>query len=45
MISSVVSSFLESDLVKFDFVSEPDVKKLIKLLSSKSCVSDLSLRW
>lgn len=41
MVSSAVSSFLESDLVEFDFVSEPDVEKLIKLSSSKSCASDL----
>lgn len=40
MVSSAVSSFLESDLVEFDFVSEPDVEKLIKS-SSKSCASDL----
>ena len=37
MVSSVVSSLLESDLVEFDSVPEPDVEKLIKLSSSKSC--------
>ena len=40
MASSVVPSFPESDLLEFDPVSELDVEKLIKLLSSKSCVSD-----
>ena len=45
MVSSVFSSFLESDLLEFDPVSELDVEKLIKLLSSKSCVSDPLPTW
>ena len=42
MVSSVVSSFLESqsDLVEFDSVPGPDVGRLTKLSSSKSCASD-----
>ena len=45
MASSVVRSFPESDLLQFDPLSEPDVEKLIKLLSSKSCVSDPLPTW
>ena len=45
MVSSVVSSFPESDLLEFDPGSELDVEKLIKLLSSKSCVSDPLPTW
>ena len=39
------SSFLESDLLEFEPVSELDVEKLIKLLSSKNCVSDPLPTW
>lgn len=42
---SVVSSFLESDLVQFDSIPEPDDEKLIKLWSSKSCTSDPLPTW
>ena len=38
-------SFLESDLVEFDSVPEPDVEKLINLSSLKSCTSDLLPSW
>ena len=45
MVSSVFSFFLESDLLEFDPVSELVVEKLIKLLSSKSCVSNPLPTW
>ena len=38
-------SFLESDLLEFDPVSELDVEQLIKFLSSKACVSHPLLTW
>ena len=45
VVYSVVSSFLESDLVEFDSVPQPDIEELIKLSSSKSCASDPLPSW